>query len=109
MKIVLFVIAIALGVALGGMLATWIFFGILTFAGFVGLVESIPILKWIVYRTSGLFDVIIFGATIAATAALGVTVMASLTIAGLCFTFLYRPYIRMKKQERAPKQPKYKL
>ena len=109
MKIFLFIVAIIIGIAVGGMLSSWIFFGILTFAGFVGLVESIPILKWIVYRTSGLFDVLIFGATVAATASLGVTIMASLTIAGLCFTFLYRPYIKMKKQERAPKQPKFKL
>lgn len=99
MKTVLFIIVLLVGMFIGGTLATWIFFGILTFAGFVGLVESVPLLKWIIYKTSGLFDIIIFVATIAATVRLGVTITASLTIAGLLFTFVYRPYITYKKQQ----------
>ncbi len=99
MKTVLFIIVLLVGMFVGGTLATWIFFGILTFAGFVGLVESVPLLKWIIYKTSGLFDIIIFVATIAATVKLGVTITASLTIAGLLFTFVYRPYINYKKQQ----------
>lgn len=97
MKTAIFIIVLLVGMFIGGTLATWIFFGILTFAGFVGMVESITLLKWIVYRTSGLFDVIIFVATIMATMKLGVTVTASLTIAGLLFTFVYRPWIQYKK------------
>ena len=99
MKTLVFIIVLLVGMFIGGTLATWIFFGILTFAGFVGLVESVPVLKWIIYRTSGLFDIIIFVATIMATVKLGVTVTASLTIAGLLFTFAYRPYINYKKQQ----------
>ena len=99
MKTVIFITVLLLGMLIGGTLATWIFFGILTFAGFVGLVESVGVLKWIIYRTSGLFDIIIFVATLVATARLGVTVTASLTIAGLLFTFAYRPYINYKKQQ----------
>lgn len=94
MKAIGFIIVLVLIMLVGGTLATWTLFGILTFMGFVALVESITILKWIVYKTSGLFDLIIFGATIVATVRLGVTITASLTIAGLCFTFLYRPYIQ---------------
>ena len=97
MKTIVFIAVLLVGMFIGGTLATWIFFGMLTFAGFVGMVESITVLKWIVYRTSGLFDVIIFALTIMATVRLGVTVTASLTIAGLMFTFVYRPYIKYKK------------
>ncbi len=97
MKSLVFIAVLLVGMFIGGTLATWIFFGILTFAGFVGMVESITLLKWIVYKTSGLFDVIIFAATIMATVRLGVTVTASLTIAGLLFTFVYRPWIQYKK------------
>ena len=93
MKVFLFVLVMIIAMVIGGTLATWTFFGLLTLAGFVGMVESIPILKWIVYRTSALFDIVIFGLTIIATVKLGVTITASLTIAGLGFTFLYRPYI----------------
>ena len=93
MKSFVFALVMIIAIVIGGTLATWTFFGLLTFAGFVGMVESIPVLKWIVYRTSALFDVVIFGLTIIATVKLGVTITASLTIAGLCFTFLYRLYI----------------
>ena len=103
MKTLGFVFVMIIAMVIGGTLATWTFFGLLTFAGFVGMVESIPILKWIVYRTSALFDVIIFGLTIVATVKLGVTITASLTIAGLCFTFLYRPYIQHQVNNNSKK------
>lgn len=106
MKQFLFIVAVLIAIMVGGHIAAWTFFGLLTFAGFVGLVETVPLLKWIVYRTSQLFDFVIFGLTIAATVKLGVTITASLTIAGLAFTFIYRPYIA---SQRAKGKPKYKL
>ena len=99
MKFMMFAVLI-IGMIMGGHLAAWTFFGILTFVGLVGLIETTPPLKWLVYRTSALMDVVIFVATLAATAKLGVTITASLTITGLCFTFLYRPYIRDKKEKQ---------
>jgi len=93
MKAIVFIIAMFIGLSIGGMMASWIFFGLITLAGFIGLVESDGPLKWLVYKTSGLFDIIIFVLSIIATIKMGVTVTASLTIAGLGFTFLYRPYI----------------
>ena len=107
MKQFYFIVAIFIAIMIGGHIAAWTFFGLLTFAGFVGLVESIPLLKWIIYRTSQLFDFLIFGLTIAATVKLGVTITASLTIAGLAFTFVYRPYIASKRAKNTKK--KYKL
>lgn len=112
MKYLLFIVAICTGISIGGMLAALIFFGLLTFIGFVGLVESVPLLRWIFYRTSQVFDVVIFVATIAATVKLGVTITASLTVAGLAVTFLYRPYIENKKRiakKNSNNHSKYKL
>lgn len=103
MKSLIFIAILIAAMFFGGTLATWVFFGALTFAGFVGLVESVPVLKWIVYRTSGLFDILIFVGSIIATIRLGVTITASLTIAGLLFTFVYRPYIVLKKQQSKSK------
>ena len=47
MKTFVFALVMIIAIVIGGTLATWTFFGLLTFAGFVGMVESIPILKWI--------------------------------------------------------------
>lgn len=100
MRQIVFVIAMIAGLMMGHMIASFIFFGLLTFAGFVFLVENITILRWIVYRTSALFDVLIFAASIVATVQLGVTITASLTVAGLAFTLLYRPWIINKLNKR---------
>lgn len=106
MRPFLFILATLLAITMGGHIAAWTFFGLLTFMGFVGLVETIPLLKWIVYRTSKFFDFVFFGLTIVATVKLGVTITASLTIACLAFTFVYRPYIANK---RVKAKSKYKL
>ena len=103
-----FIIAMFIGLAIGGMMATWIFFGLLTLAGLIGLIENIAILKWIVYRTSGALDILIFIAGIMATIKLGVTITASLTVAGLGFTFLYRPWIQKQVAKRKASQTKFK-
>lgn len=101
MKSLIFIAVLIACMFIGGTIATWILFGALTFSGFVGLVESVPVLKWIVYRTSGLFDIVIFVTSIVATIKLGVTITASLTIAGLLFTFVYRPYIIFQKSQNS--------
>jgi hypothetical protein len=94
MKIVLFSVIGIISVIIGGHLAAYFFFGVITLVGFIALIESISMLKWIVIRTSGLIDVIIFVTTIIATASFGITITASLTVAGLGFTLLYAPWLR---------------
>lgn len=100
MKTVIFIVLGLLVMAIGGQLAVYFLFGVITLIGFIALVESIPPLKWIVVRTSSVLDIIIFIVTIMATASLGVTIMASLTIAGLGFTLLYAPYLRANHKKR---------
>lgn len=113
MRTIGFIICMFIGLAIGGVLVAWIFFGLLTLSGLIGLIENIAPLKWIVYRTSAFWDIIIFLATIIATAKLGVTITASLSVAGLGFTFVYRPWIQAQrakdKAAQLDKQFKHRL
>lgn len=77
---------------------TYVFFGIITLLGLVGLIESVPSLKWLAKRTANLIDILIFVLTIVATVQLGVTITASLTIAGLLYTAVYKPFL-VKERE----------
>lgn len=90
----LFGLIIIVGLVIGGTIANYLFFGLMTLAGFIVLVEGIPLLKWIFSKTSQLLDIIIFIATVVATAELGVTITGSLTVAGLGFTLVYAPYLK---------------
>lgn len=98
MKALLFIGVSFLGLMVGGMMASYIFFGIMTLIGFIALVENVRPLKWFIERTTSFIDVVIFLLTIAATVNLGVTITASLTVAGLGFTLLYGPFIRNRYQ-----------
>lgn len=93
---------------IGGFLATYMFMGLIMLSGFIALVESIRPLKWFVERTSKFIDVVIFLGTIWATAQLGVTITASLTFAGLGFTLVYAPYLRLKHENHKNKINPYK-
>ena len=72
---------------------TYTFFGLITLLGLVAMIQSVPTLKWVVMRTSNLIDIAIFVFSIFATAQFGVTIAASLTIAGLGYTAFYKPYL----------------
>lgn len=93
-RAVIFIIVCFIGIGIGSAIASYIFFGILTLLGFAFMVESIRPLKWFVSKTTGFIDVIIFSITIIATIKLGVTITASLTVAGLGYTMIYAPYVR---------------
>lgn len=92
----LFVFAaiVILAFIIGSTLMQAAFLGVITLVGFIALVESIAPLKWLVSKGSQTLDVILFVVCIIATAQLGVTIAASLTIAGLGFTLFYAPKLR---------------
>lgn len=100
----LFGFIVILGMMVGGFIVSYIFFGMMTLIGFIALVESIRPLKWFVERASSLIDVIIFFATLTATFELGVTITATLTVAGLGFTLLYAPYLRARYRNKKNKR-----
>jgi len=75
-------------------LAVYMFAGIIMFAGLVAMVESIKPIRWVLARTGGLIDIIIFGGSVMLTWKAGVTVAMGVSIAGLLFTIYYKPYLR---------------
>ena len=85
-----------LGSMISSTIGTYVFFGTVTLAGFIALAESSKHLKFAVNKSNRFIDFILFGATLYATATLGVTVSAALTFAGLGYTLMYAPYLREK-------------
>lgn len=96
-KIFMFCLLIGVGFMIGGTLTMYLFAGICTLAGLIALVESIPLLKWLLRRTTQAVDVIIFVLTLIASFSAGVTVAMSYMIAGLGFTLIYAPMLKQKK------------
>jgi Ca2+/Na+ antiporter len=94
-----FVLICAVGIGIGGHLASALFFGIITLVGLIALVENIPLIKWFVYKTNNFIDVMLFILAVIATVKMGVTITAALTVAGLGYTMCYAPYVRRKKKE----------
>jgi len=82
------------GMMVGATIGTYIFFGCVTLAGLVAVSESNPYVKYVIINSNRTIDLIILAGSIYATAALGVTVAASLTVAGLGYTLVYAPYVR---------------
>lgn len=70
------------------------FFGLITLIGLIFMIESIGPLKYVMSRSSKVFDMILFGFTIVATVNYGLNIAASLTFAGLGYTLFYGPYLR---------------
>lgn len=87
------------GIAITGLffvsntIATYSFFGLLTLGGFIAITESIRPLKYIIVRHKNAIDILIFTGTIYCIATAGVTVAATLTIAGLGYTLIYKPIL----------------
>lgn len=85
------------------------FFGLITLVGLIALVETVPLLRWIFERTANIIDVLLFALTIFAIANFGVTITASLTIAGLGFTLAYKPFLKARYHYHIVTRPKHKL
>lgn len=103
-RALLFIVVCFIGIGIGSAIATYIFFGVLTLLGFAFMVESIRPLKWFVSKTTGFIDVLVFTITIIATINLGVTITASLTVAGLGYTMIYAPYVRYTIKKKTTKR-----
>lgn len=86
----------AIGITIGTIIATYIFFGIMTLLGLIAIIESNRFIKHIVVKSNKLLDVLIFLGTLYATLLLSVTITASLTIAGLGYTLVYAPWLRKR-------------
>ena len=89
------------GVSIGATIGTYVFFGTATLVGLVAVVESQPILKRLATKSNRGVDLIILGGSIYAMGVLGPTVAASLTFAGLGYTLVYAPWLRLENKKHA--------
>jgi len=85
------------GASIGAAIGTYVFFGTVTLVGLVVLIESNKHLRWLAMKSNKGIDIVIFGATLYATANLGITVSAALVFAGLGYTLVYSNYLRSKR------------
>lgn len=92
----IFVSIAAVGLAVGAVIGTYVFFGTITLAGLIAIVESNKYLKYIAIKSNKILDLIIFGLTIYSTVSLDIMMTASLTVTGLGYTLVYAPYLRSK-------------
>lgn len=93
----------------GGMMLSYMFFGFVFFLGLIGLIESVSLIKWLVYKLGSLFDFMLTAGSIAILFTGGVTAGAAITIGALMFTFIYRPWIKyqqLKAKEKAEDKAK---
>ena len=102
----LFIVVIVIGFNIGMHMAQAVFFGSVSLIGLIVLIESIKPLKWLLSRSSRIFDIIIFVFTILATISYGVTIAASLTVVGLGYTLFYGPYLREQRLKWVSKKKK---
>lgn len=87
-----------LGMSAGAMIMTHVFFGLCALFGLIAITESNKWVRWWVYRSNKAVDLMIFVASIVASVAMGVTISAGLTFAGLGYTLVYAPYIRKRRE-----------
>lgn len=87
------------GMMIGATIGSYIFFGVVTLAGLIAVSESNPYVKYVVLNSNRQIDLIILAGSIYATAMLGPTIAASLTVAGLGYTLVYAPWIRKNYEQ----------
>jgi len=96
MGLIIFLGLVIIGILIGTAISTYVFFGAITLAGLIAIIESNKYLKYVATKSNKLLDIIIFLATLYATLSLGVTITASLTFAGLGYTLVYAPWLRLR-------------
>jgi len=94
-----FVILSGIGLTIGATIGTYVFFGIATLLGLIAIAETNKYVRALIIRSNKFIDLLIFGATLYATAVLGVTISAALVFAGLGFSLVYAPFLRQRERE----------
>jgi hypothetical protein len=79
---------------IGGNVIGYAFTGLITLASFIFLCESVPVLKWLVSKTSQLIDILLFGFAVYSKIHFGVSIAMALLFATIGYTLLYAPYVR---------------
>lgn len=102
--LLLFIAIILLGFLVGRSILTVFVFGAIMLLGLYVLVESIAPLKWILSRTSRLFDIVLFTFAVLATVKYGFNIAGGLSVCGLGYSLYYAP--KLRDELRVRKQAK---
>ena len=98
----LFGSVVIIGIGIGAMIASQVFIGTVGLLSLVVMSERYPQVKYVIQRTNTMIDLIIFGGSVYAISALGVTLAGGITVMGLGYTCLVAPIYR--KQYRQNKK-----
>lgn len=79
---------------IGGNVIGYAFTGFITLLSFIFLCESVPALKWLVAKTTQLFDIALFAFAVYSKVHFGVSIAMALLFATVGFTLVYAPYVR---------------
>lgn len=110
-RLVLTIAIYMIAFVVGGIIVTYFLSGLFIFLSFVVVVQNSSYIRYFVYKTNRLLDVIIFSFALYAKIHFGVTIAMSITIGGLLYSFIYVPYLRsvyaaLEKQARIERNRK---
>ena len=93
-RLLIFSVIVIFAFMIGSYILAAAFFGVVMLAGLIFMIEAIRPLKWLMSRSSKIFDIILFAFSVVATLSAGLNVAAALTVAGTGYTLVYGPYLR---------------
>ena len=93
-KVLIYGVMLLIALLIGGNVIGYAFTGFITLLSFVFLCESVPALKWLVAKTTQLFDIALFAFAVYSKVHFGVSIAMALLFATVGFTLVYAPYVR---------------
>ena len=92
--LIVYIALAVIGFIIGGNFINYIFGGILILLFIIISSELISLLKWFIFKTGKLIDIVLFVFAIYLIINKSATIAFSLFYASLGFTLLYGPYVR---------------
>lgn len=96
----IFIAIILFGFLVGRTMLTIFVFGAIMLASIYVIVESIAPLKWMLSRTTKLFDIILFVFATIAVIQYGYNIAGGLAVCGLGYSLYYSPKLRDEMKQR---------
>ena len=93
-KLLIYVGMLFIALLIGGNVIGYAFTGAITLLSFIFLCESVPALKWMVAKTTQIWDIVLFAFAVYSKVHFGVSIAMALLFATVGFTLIYAPYVR---------------
>jgi len=93
-NLIIYIAMFLVALMIGGNIIGYAFTGAVTLLSFIFLCESVPALKWIVAKTTQLWDILLFCFAVYSKVHFGVSIAMALLFATIGFTLIYAPYVR---------------